>query len=223
MISCTNNQEGVDIVLPICLKNANLSPTMVTAILIQVKNAEKYQCKIMKMLFDGMNPIQLGLFNQAWVKPVIRIVFALASVEPAVLFPDRPTHRKHPNSFTAFDIWCAGLSLFNNNTKDDLSLLESLLYHAHLPCDKFKLDKTKDKHLDDKTKLAREGQRWGMAALTMLDVGHRRIHEKNSMDKGQDVGDSMDKGQDIRDGMDEGQGTGDSMDKGQIMGDSMDE
>ena len=136
----------------------------------------------------------------------------LASVEPAMLFPDQPTHHKHPNGFTAFDIWCAGLSLFNNNTKDDLSLLESLLHHACLPRDEFKLDKTKDKHLDDKTKLAREGQRWGMAALTMLDVGHRWIHEKNSVDKGQDIRDSMDKGQ----------GTGDGMDKGQVMGDSMD-
>ena len=116
MILCTNNQEGVDIVLPICLKNANLSPATVTAILIQVKNVEKYQCRIMKTLFDGMNPIQLGLFDQAWIKPVIQIVFVLASVEPAMLFPDQSKHYKHPNSFTTFDIWCAGLSLFNNNT-----------------------------------------------------------------------------------------------------------
>jgi hypothetical protein len=60
MIVCAQNQAGVDIVLPVCIRTGNLSRDTVTAILIQVKNAKEYD-KIDKTLFDGMDPIQTTL------------------------------------------------------------------------------------------------------------------------------------------------------------------
>jgi hypothetical protein len=48
----------------------------------------------------------------AKVKPkaVIRVVMALASPEPAVVFKDRPEKGDHFDGFSTFDIWLAGLS-----------------------------------------------------------------------------------------------------------------
>ena len=80
MISCPHNQEGIDIVLPVCLKNESISPDTVTAILIQVKNSTNFEYRIDKTLFDGMDPVRRGLFSiGSRRRPVIRIVFALAS------------------------------------------------------------------------------------------------------------------------------------------------
>ncbi len=39
MIMCATNQEGIDIVLPVCQTTRNLGPDSVTAIIVQVKNA----------------------------------------------------------------------------------------------------------------------------------------------------------------------------------------
>jgi hypothetical protein len=52
MIVCTHNQCGVDIVLPLCYRDGNLSHNTVSAILIQIKNAKKYGHNINKGLFD---------------------------------------------------------------------------------------------------------------------------------------------------------------------------
>ncbi|KAH9990646.1 hypothetical protein BJV74DRAFT_920614 [Russula compacta] len=57
MIMCADNQ-GVDIVIPICQTDQALSRHTVTAILVQVKNDEQYTLKIDKELFDNMDPIK---------------------------------------------------------------------------------------------------------------------------------------------------------------------
>ena len=75
-----------------------------------------------------MDPIKLGIFpdkvpiksdlfrneedsTPVHPKPVIRIVFALAAREAGVNFPEeRIRDHHHPDNFTAFDVWCAGLS-----------------------------------------------------------------------------------------------------------------
>ena len=62
MILCSNNQAGVDIVIPICQTERPLSCHSVTATLVQVKNDERYKYDINKSLFDHMDPIKLGLF-----------------------------------------------------------------------------------------------------------------------------------------------------------------
>jgi hypothetical protein len=55
MILCATNQEGIDIVLPVCHTTQNLGPDSVTAILIQVKNAKDYKETIHGDLFDAMD------------------------------------------------------------------------------------------------------------------------------------------------------------------------
>ena len=42
MILCANNEDGIDVVLPVCLKEQKLSPDSMTAVLILVKNAERF-------------------------------------------------------------------------------------------------------------------------------------------------------------------------------------
>jgi len=64
MILCSNNQEGIGIVIPICHTQQALSRDSVTAILVRVKNGEKYQFKFHKLLFDGMDPIIVSIPRQ---------------------------------------------------------------------------------------------------------------------------------------------------------------
>jgi hypothetical protein len=178
MVLCTQNQYGVDIVLPLCLNEGNLSRHTVSAILIQVKNDEKYGCSIDKTLFDGLNPTQVGLFEKGSPqRPVIRMIFALASKKHDVLFPDvRERDRgRFLDDCTTFDIWCAGLSCFNN-IEGDLTSYQVLLDRSLQPHDAFKLGELKDKYLDPATRASRGRRRRRMAALTMADDDHRQIY-----------------------------------------------
>ena len=187
MISCSHNQEGVDIVLPICLKNKNLSPDNVSAILIQVKNAKQFKCDIDKLLFDSMDPFWVGLFNKgSSTRPVIRMVFALASDEAGVLFPTRPERGSaHVGEFTAFDIWCAGLKSFKN-IEGDLDAYTKLLDRSLYPHDTFNLKETTDQHLDNATKTSRAQRRQRMAALIRTGIGHRQIHFDDATKEGEE-------------------------------------
>jgi hypothetical protein len=148
MILCATNQEGIDIVLPVCHTTQNLGPDSVTAIIIQVKNAKDHKETIHGDLFDAMDrvvksaifstlpepepgvdpdadpapessrahqkkkrkvapkPVEPKLVEP---KPVIRIVFALASPEPGIVFKAQPECLLHFDGFTTFDIWLAGL------------------------------------------------------------------------------------------------------------------
>ncbi|KAI0245005.1 hypothetical protein BJV78DRAFT_1270710 [Lactifluus subvellereus] len=179
MIMCANNQYGVDIVLPACVTTGNLSHTTVTAILIQVKNAERFECSIDKTLFDAMNPFRVGLFSDGQLpRPVIRVVFALASGEAGVLFPTiRQRNHHYADPFTAFDVWCAGLSPDTFRCiGDDLVPYQVLLERSLQPHDAFDLRETNDPRLDDETRAARGHRRRMMAALTMYQIGHNSIH-----------------------------------------------
>ena len=183
MVLCAQNQLGVDIVLPLCLKEEKgeelkLSPRSVSAILIQVKNDAKYGHTIDKTLFDGLDPNRVGLFKEGSPqRPVIRMVFALASKEHAVAFPDPRVHvRGRFDGCTTFDIWCAGLSSFGCIDEGDLSSYVDLLDRSLQPHDAFSLGDIKDEYLDPSTKASRGRRRRRMAALTMVDPGHRQIH-----------------------------------------------
>jgi hypothetical protein len=178
MIMCSDNQDGVDIVIPICHTQEALSRHKVTAILVQVKNAEKYQLEIKNELFVKMNPIELGLFPLGVdPKPVIRIVLALASTEAGVNFPEqRVREHDHDDPFTAFDVWCAGLS---NDTfrhiDDDLASYQLLLERSLRSHDAFEL--LEDPELDKETKQLRGALRRRMAPLTTDDHNaHQAIY-----------------------------------------------
>ncbi|KAI0308934.1 hypothetical protein OF83DRAFT_138866 [Amylostereum chailletii] len=110
-VICANNQRGVDIVIPFLFGNV-LRPDKVSAILIQVKNDKSYTTNVKECLFEAMDPLQLRIVakdehaKEAKVKPVIRMVFALASSSSGISRPSVVSNRK----YTAYDIWCAGTS-----------------------------------------------------------------------------------------------------------------
>ena len=177
MMLCTQNQQGVDIVLPVCDIQRKLSRDTVTAILIQVKNAEDIKLKIDKALFDGMGPIKLGVFpKDVTPKPVIRMVLALASDKAGVAFPDareRETH--YPDPFTAFDVWIAGLSTAAfKHIDEDLVSYRLLLERSLEPHDAFELKD--DDEVDTETRACRGSVRRRMAPLTSTEAAHENIH-----------------------------------------------
>ncbi|KAI0255536.1 hypothetical protein BJV78DRAFT_1176571 [Lactifluus subvellereus] len=178
MVMCANNQRGIDIVLPICNTSRKLSRHNVTAILIQVKNDKAFQHQIDKMLFDGMDPFRIGLFsNGDFPLPVIRMVFALASNQPGVLFPAVPERRNHVGRFTAYDIWCPGLS--PETFKDiggDLTSYQTLLQRSLQPHDVYDLKETKDQYLDEATRSARGSLRRRMEPLADTRDEHNYSH-----------------------------------------------
>src|SRR5216684_5685891 len=147
MILCATNQLGIDIVLPVCQMAQNLGPDSVTAIIIQVKNAKNFGTELVKSLYDGMDSaIPSAIFpeseltteapepNEVTPKPIIRLVFALASPEPAMVFRPGTEVEHHCDAFTTFDIWLAGLS--EETFKQigvDLELYQVLLEHSLLP------------------------------------------------------------------------------------------
>jgi hypothetical protein len=143
MILCANNQEGVEIILPLCHTKKTLSPDSVTAILIQVRNAERFKKDIEETLFDAMDPFDLGIFPEdgpVTPKPVIRLVFALGSPEAGVVFPEREESDRDPDAFTTFDIWLAGLSTDTfGQIGGDLAAYHTLLDRSLRPHDAFEL------------------------------------------------------------------------------------
>jgi hypothetical protein len=107
-------------------------------------------------------------------RPVVRIVFALASNESGIQFP---AVDKSPNEFTAFDIWYAGLSCFPVVDQDDLASYQVLLERSLQPHDAFDLGElAKDEFLDEETRQDRGLRRRRIAALTMDRDGHRQLH-----------------------------------------------
>jgi hypothetical protein len=153
-----------------------LTWTGVTAIYIQVKNAEGYNLDVDNTLFAGMDPYKLGLFsNSPW--PIIRMVFALGSSQAGVCIPSCNQEPHHLHNFTSFDIWCAGLSkdMFQQIGKD-IDSYWTLLGRSLQPNDVFELKETKYKYLGDKTKVERGRLRKSMAPLVMFD-GHDGIHQ----------------------------------------------
>ena len=167
MVVCKENQYGVDIALPACLVDQNLSKNTVTAVYVQVKNDKKYKRGVDRGM-NAMDPFLLGLFTE-WQQPhpVIRVVFALASQENGVLFPPRRTLQPpRSDEFTAFDVWCGGLSsnTFNLVGKD-LEPYRALLDRSLQPFDTFDLNETQYPKMDSASKKKRGFRRRKMAAL----------------------------------------------------------
>jgi hypothetical protein len=106
-------------------------------------------------------------------KAVIRMVFALASPEPAVVFRNRPEIKRHLNGFTALDIWLAGLSdeTFRQIEDADLEQYKTLLERSLAPHDAFEL-----KDVPGMAKKSRRASRRKMAPLTLPEHAHHCIH-----------------------------------------------
>jgi hypothetical protein len=174
IILCVTNQEGIDIILPICHMTKNLGPDSVTAIIIQVKNPKDYRGTLQGNLFDAMDSIvKSTMFSKlpdpdsdsgstpaetpsepskkkrkvtlesvkVEPKAVIRMVTALASPEPAIVFKDRPEKNDGFDGFTAFDLWLAGLSnqTFKQIQDTDIEPYKTLLERSLASHDAFGL------------------------------------------------------------------------------------
>jgi hypothetical protein len=110
MIICRPGHYGIDIVLPVCFQGNTLARGNMTAILIQVKNSKRFGKNISGNLFHHMNPFDVGLFSEKDNPlPVIRIVLALGSNKCGTTIAPQPK-RHYRAKFTAYDIWCAGMS-----------------------------------------------------------------------------------------------------------------
>ncbi len=55
MVLCKDTQEGIDMILLVCLMDGEISHETVTSITIQVKSSKEYTLSIKKKLFDGMD------------------------------------------------------------------------------------------------------------------------------------------------------------------------
>jgi len=174
MIVCKDNQQGVDIIVPVVSLPGNLSPRTVTAILIQVKNAKNYGLEPKEGLFNAMDPCGLGLLSDHPL-PIIRMVFALASPRAGVTFPSRPSREPHhPAAFTSFDIWCAGLSTETfRQIGDDLDSYLALLDRSQRSHDAFNVSESYNP-LSEGTKKIVGRTRCSMAPL-VKSSGHDRF------------------------------------------------
>jgi hypothetical protein len=201
MIIFANNQEGIDIVVPLCDTKQKLSRNSVTAILFQVKNSAKYTNKIAPKLFDSMNPFKLGIFpadKSVIPKPMIRLVFALASPKAGVVFrerakrsnPKRKTRSKSAfDNFTAFDIWLPGLSPDTfGQIGGDLAPYQILLERSLRPHDAFEL--IDDPLVGEKAKKLRKSRRRRVASLAFFGPDYEEIHRKDDQQEVQEPGSS---------------------------------
>jgi hypothetical protein len=108
-----------------------------------------------------MDPFGVGLGSNGDIPlPTIRMVFALASEKPGVFFPTSRGHRNLPGEFTAFDVWCAGLSSETfKGIGDDLTSYHPLLQRSIHPHDVHNSKETKHRGMDSVTRNARAGLR----------------------------------------------------------------
>jgi hypothetical protein len=180
MIVCANNQRGIDIVLPICDRSKSLSRHNVTAVLIQVKNDKAFQHRIENTAFNLMDPFDIGLVSDGDIPlPIIRMVFALASEKPGVFFPPS----RGPGEFTAFDVWCAGLSSETfKGIGDDLTSYHALLQRTIQYHDVYDLKETKDRGMDTGTRNARASLRRRMEPLGDEGDAHNSCHIPQEVD-----------------------------------------
>jgi len=214
MILCATSQEGIDIVLPLHRTTQNLGPDSMTAIVAQLKNATGYNATPTPLLFDEMDSVlKSTIFSRVDSdsqekpntpvqaeppkkkqkvtqpkmvdsKPVIRLVFALASPEPAVIFRTRPEKQPYSDG-DAFDIWLAGVSCetFRQIQKGDLQSYQTLLERSLLPHDAFKL--ADEPKTGKEARKARGPRRRRMAPLIFPEPGHDGIHLPGPKELGQ--------------------------------------
>lgn len=141
--------------------------------------------KINKSIFDAMGPFDLGIFpedGRVLPKPVIRLVLALSSPEAGVIFPERASRQRHPDTFTAFDVWLAGLSTDTfNDIGGDLESYEALLERSLRPYDTFQMldapSQAVSKRWKSKEFIA-AACRQRMAPLILPEPGHHEIHQE---------------------------------------------
>ncbi|TFK50466.1 hypothetical protein OE88DRAFT_1736013 [Heliocybe sulcata] len=109
-VMCPDSQAEVAMVLPMVRGGPTtvVSKASQAVILVQVNNDSGYAVTIDENLFEIMDPVKLGVFEESQSErpPIIRIIFALAGETPSTTY----VRRQEKASFTAYDIWVSGLS-----------------------------------------------------------------------------------------------------------------
>jgi hypothetical protein len=96
-------------------------------------------------LFDNVSPFRVAVFDDHTsipTKPILRLVFALASDKSVVIVrhsPSRINKRTSSSKFTAYDIWCAGathktfkvIGTNEDNAYSELLLRSMTLFDAY--------------------------------------------------------------------------------------------
>ena len=142
---CADFQYGVDVVIPFLYWDNVLRRENVSALFVQSKNDETFQCKPHHDLFDMMNPYHCGFFdvNESSLVPIIRMVFALASSTSCVtaikhaerIQPPREGAFKakfQADKYTAFDIWCGKASQETFRPIKDDGVFQKLLLRSRV-------------------------------------------------------------------------------------------
>ncbi|TFY74196.1 hypothetical protein EWM64_g9816 [Hericium alpestre] len=187
-VVCANNMRGFDIILPILYWDSKLCAWNVTAILIQVKNDKSYTANVTHSLFTAMNPRRTGVFAQgAKVLHIIRIVFALAAKDPGVTAVQKSQRVAKPDTYTAYDIWCAGCThtTFPVIHRNEDGVYQSLLEHSQAIFDVYEV---KDRHAEVSTNnIERPQIRRNMCPASEKNSSHWEKFIEGSLDTPVDV------------------------------------
>jgi hypothetical protein len=118
-VICPNNQEGIDLAIPILLNGTIIEESNTSVILIQVKNNAAIGTRVQRAIFDAMDPIKLGIFeSKKEFKPTIRMVFAFGRPDSFSFVPGEPSiavfgaggRKWNKKRNETYDIWCSGIS-----------------------------------------------------------------------------------------------------------------
>ncbi|KAL0945534.1 hypothetical protein HGRIS_014895 [Hohenbuehelia grisea] len=122
-VLCAPNTRSIDFALPFLVHDDSIKPSNFGAILVQVKNDQKYTAKAQPPLFQEIDPYKIGVLNQGDAAvPLIKIFMTLSSVEAGITI----VRHKPTAAYDAivYDIWIAGLTpeVYAPITKDDQSI-----------------------------------------------------------------------------------------------------
>ncbi|KAI0258043.1 hypothetical protein BC834DRAFT_975730 [Gloeopeniophorella convolvens] len=179
MIMCQSQQVAVDIVIPFCISGDVLSRKTVSAIFIQVKNDKRIGPAHDPILFHAINPFSLKVYKDDETPlPCIRMVFALASKEPAMHIA-KPSDRdsRHGKPFTAYDIWFSGIwpetfPIIGNEREE-----YKLILQRSMPDPKAAYADS-DPDTDSQVKQARENIRRNLTPLCSTESAHHSKYRK---------------------------------------------
>jgi hypothetical protein len=179
MIICPPGHYGIDIVLPICYRGSKLERGNTTAILIQVKNAKEFGKNISGNLFPRMDPFDVGLFSEGdQPLPIIRMVFALGSDKCGIAIAPQP-ESGHDGDFTAYDIWCAGMSTETFAcVLDDRTSYEQLLLWSLQANQAYNLVDIPKLFTTEASVISRGDARRRLRALAGPELAHNDIYEE---------------------------------------------
>jgi len=117
-VICGNGQPGIDGVIAFSAEGTRMSVKNTGLIMWQVKLDESYTDNPKWNMFDSMDPVKLGIFEDEGAPlaegkvepvPIIRIFFALAAKTSCLKARPRTVNPEVDARFRTYDLWCAGL------------------------------------------------------------------------------------------------------------------